>query len=68
VFVATQAIDFRNGVHGLAALVAEGVAGEPYSGGVFVFRSKRSDRLKLLVFGGSGPVLATKWLENGSFA
>ena len=67
VFVATQPIDFRKGVHGLVALVAEGLAGEPYSGDVFVFRSKRSDRLKLLVFDGSGLVL-TKWLEEGGFA
>ena len=68
VFVATQPIDFRKGVHGLVALVAEGLGGEPYSGDVFVFRSKRSGWLKLLVFDGSGLVLATKWLEDGSFA
>ncbi|WLB93143.1 MULTISPECIES: IS66 family insertion sequence element accessory protein TnpB [Bradyrhizobium] len=66
--VATQPIDFRKGVHGLVALVAEGLGGKPYSGDVYVFRSKRSDRLKLLVFDGSGMVLATKWLENGGFA
>ena len=64
VFVATQPIDFRKGVHGLVALVAEGLGGEPYSGDVFVFRSKRSGCLKLLVFDGSGLVLATKWLET----
>jgi transposase len=68
VFVATQPVDFRKGVHGLVALVAEGLGGEPYSGDVFVFRSKRSDSLKLLVFDGSGLVLATKWLEDGSFS
>ena len=55
VFVATQPIDFRKGVHGL---VAEGLGGKPYSGDVFVFRSKRSDRLKLLVFDGSGRLFA----------
>jgi transposase len=67
VFVATQPIDFRRGVHGLVALVAEGLGGQPYSGDVFVFRSKRLDRLKILVFDGSGIVLATKWLEDGHF-
>jgi transposase len=67
VFVATQPIDFRRGVHGLVALAAEGLGGQPYSGDVFVFRSKRLDRLKLLVFDGSGIVLATKWLEAGHF-
>ena len=33
----------------------------------FVFRSKRSDRLKMLCWDGSGIVLLTKWLEEGSF-
>jgi hypothetical protein len=37
VFVSTQPIDFRKGVHGLVALVAEGLGGQPYSGDVFVF-------------------------------
>lgn len=68
VFVATQPIDFRKGVHGLVALVADGLAGAPYSGDVFVFRSKRSDRLKILAFDGTGLVLASKWLEEGDFA
>ena len=67
-FVATQPIDFRKGVHGLVALVAEGLKGDPYCGDVFVFRSKRADRLKILVFDGTGVILATKWLEEGRFA
>lgn len=68
VFVATEPIDFRKGVHGLVALVTEGLMGSPYSGDVFVFRSKRMDRLKILVFDGTGMILATKWLEEGRFA
>ena len=67
VFVATQPIDFRKGVHGLVGLVVESLHGAPYSGDVFVFRSKRADRLKLLVFDGTGMILATKWLEGGKF-
>jgi len=58
-------IDFRKGVNGLVALVADALAADPYCGDVFVFRSKRSDRLKLLVWDGTGLVLATKWLESG---
>ncbi|MGU3330869.1 IS66 family insertion sequence element accessory protein TnpB, partial [Methylobacterium mesophilicum] len=34
---------------------------------VYVFRSKRADRVKLLVWDGSGLVLATKRLEAGQF-
>ncbi len=66
-FVATTPVDFRRGVHGLVALVADGLQGSPYSGDVFVFRSKRADKLRFLIFDGSGMILATKWLEEGRF-
>ena len=60
VFVSTQPVDFRKGVHGLVAMVADGLGGNPYCGDIFVFRSKRRDRLKILVYDGSGMILATK--------
>jgi transposase len=68
VWVATQPIDFRRGVHGLVGLVAQALGADPYGGDIFVFRSKRNDRIKLLAWDGSGIVLATKWLEHGRFA
>jgi len=68
VFVSTQPVDFRKGVHGLVALVAESLHGDPYRGDIFVFRSKRRDRLKILFFDGTGMILATKWLEENYFA
>ncbi len=67
VLLATQPVDFRRGVHGLAALVAQALSADPYCGDVFIFRSKRSDRLKLIAWDGSGMVLVTKWLEAGRF-
>jgi transposase len=67
VVVASQPIDFRRGINGLVALVAEALAANPYCGDVFIFRSKRKDRLKLLLWDGSGLVLTTKWLEAGGF-
>ena len=67
VVVAQQPVDFRKGVHGLTALVAEALKADPYCGDVFVFRSRRSDRVKLLVYDGSGLVLVTKRLECGNF-
>ena len=67
VLVAARPIDFRRGVHGLVAMVAEALCADPYCGNVFVFRSKRMDRLKLVVWDGSGMVLVTKWLEEGVF-
>jgi transposase len=61
-------IDFRAGINRLAALVSDALRRDPYCGDVFVFRSKRrTDRLKLIHFDGSGMILATKWLEAGQF-
>ncbi len=67
VVLATGPIDFRAGINKLAALVANALHKDPYCGDVFVFRSKRMDRLKLIHFDGSGMVLVTKWLESGKF-
>lgn len=67
VLVATKPVEFRKGIDGLAALVQEQLRLDPYTGTVFVFRAKRSDRIKLLVWDGSGLVLVYKRLEGGQF-
>ena len=67
VLVATRPIDFRKGAHGLAALAQEVLAEDPFSGTVIVYRSKRSDRVKILVWDTSGLVLVWKQLQHGSF-
>ncbi len=67
VFVSTAPDDFRRGVHGLVALVADGLQDNPYSGDIFVFRSKRANRLKILAFDGTGMILATKQLQHSNF-
>lgn len=68
VYIATRPVDFRKGHDGLAAAVQETLGLDPFCGAIFVFRSKRADRLKLLVWDGTGLVLAHKRLENGKFA
>jgi transposase len=67
VLVATRPVDFRKGMDGLAALVRESLGSDPYGGVVYVFRAKRADRVKLLVWDGTGLVLAAKRLEQGTF-
>ena len=67
IMVASQPVDFRKGMDSLAALVAQTLASDPFTGDVFIFRSKRSDRLKLLIWDGSGLCLITKRLEAGAF-
>lgn len=67
IVLASRPIDFRKGINGLVALVADALKGDPYCGDIFLFRAKRSDRLKLIAWDGSGMVLVTKWLEEGRF-
>ncbi|HSU07075.1 MAG TPA: IS66 family insertion sequence element accessory protein TnpB [Acetobacteraceae bacterium] len=67
VLVATRPIDFRKGAHSLAALATGALGEDPFSGVVIVFRAKRGDRLKILVWDTSGLVLIWKQLQQGAF-
>ena len=67
VMVATKPVDFRRGADALAALVREQLRHDPFSGTIFVFCSKRADRLKILAWDGSGLVLLWKRLEQNAF-
>lgn len=67
ILLATKPVDFRKGAHSLAALAAEVLDADPFSGTVLVFRSRRADRIKILVWDGSGLVLVWKQLEGGAF-
>jgi transposase len=67
VVVACKPVDFRKGMDSLAALVMQALASDPFAGDVFVFRAKRMDRLKILIWDGSGLCLVTKRLEAGRF-
>ena len=67
VYVATRPVDFRKGHDGLAAAVQEMFGFDPFSGAAFVFRSKRADRIKVLVWDRTGLVLVHKRLEGGRF-
>ena len=67
ILLATRPVDFRKGAHGLAALAQEVLGENPFSGTVIVYRSKRSDRVKILVWDTSGLVLVWKQIQEGSF-
>lgn len=67
IVIATRPVDFRRGHDGLAATVQNELGLDPHSGLTVVFRSKRGDRLKILVWDGSGLVLIYKRLEHGAF-
>jgi len=67
VMVASKPIDFRKGMDGLVAMAREVLSADPFAGDVFVFRAKRTDRIKLILWDGSGLCLVTKRLEAGGF-
>jgi transposase len=61
--IATKPVDFRKGHDGLAAYVEKELGLKAHSGVVVVFRAKRADRVKILVWDGNGLVLTYKRLE-----
>jgi transposase len=67
IYMATRPIDFRCGHDGLAVKVQEMLRLDPFSGAAFVFRSKRADRIKILVWDRTGLVLVHKRLEGCKF-
>ena len=67
VLIATRPVDFRRGADSLAVMVQSVLRQDPFGGTVFVFRSKRADRIKLLVYDGTGLVLIWKRLEGSKF-
>lgn len=67
VLVAMKPVDFRKGADGLVALAKEALNLDAFSGTLIVFRAKRADRVKILIWDGSGLALFWKRLENGAF-
>jgi transposase len=67
VLVAMKPVDFRKGADGLVALAKEALNLDAFSGTVIVFRAKRADRVKILIWDGSGLALFWKRLESGAF-
>jgi len=57
----------RKGFEGLYGLVRDRLQCEPLSGHVFLFANARRNRLKLMVFDGTGLWVCAKRLERGCF-
>lgn len=68
VFWCLAPTDMRKSFDGLAALVTDHLQHDPLSGHLFIFSSKRRDRLKLLYYERGGYAIWYKRLEEGTFA
>jgi transposase len=67
IWLAGEATDMRCGFDRLAERVKVVIGEDPLSGHLFVFRSRRGDRLKILVWERDGFLLWYKRLEAGVF-
>ena len=67
IYLATGATDMRKNFNGLYGLVRDHLCCDPESGHVFLFTNSRRNRLKLLVYDGSGLWVCSKKLDGGCF-
>src|SRR5271167_450841 len=67
ILVAIESVDLRKGIDGLAQLCREKLGADPFSGSVFIFRSRRATAIKVLAYDGQGFWMAQKRLSKGRF-
>ena len=67
ILLAREPADMRKGFDGLAHLVHSVLQEDPLSGHLFVFRNRRGDRIKLLLWDTDGFLIIYKRLEKGTF-
>ncbi len=67
VYLCLEPTDMRRSFDGLCRMVREFLGADPLSGDLFVFRSKRGDRVKLLYWVGDGLAIWYRRLEEGTF-
>jgi transposase len=67
VLVAIEPVDGRKGIDSLARLCQAKLDEDPFSGCVFVFRSRSGTAIRLLTYDGQGFWLLQKRLSKGRF-
>ena len=67
ILVAVEPVDGRKGIDSLAQLCQQRLQTDPFSGCLFVFRSRRGTAIRCLVYDGQGFWLAQKRLSKGRF-
>lgn len=67
IYIACQAVDFRRGIDGYAALCRSQLQQNPFSGPCFIFRNKRRTAIKILLYDRTGFWLCHKRLSKGQF-
>jgi len=66
-FMATQPVDGRKGADSLIALARDVLGHDPLSGHLFIFFSRRCDRVRIVYWDRNGIAMWTKRLEKGRY-
>ena len=67
IYLIIEPVDMRLGIDGLSACIQTRLATSACSGGLYVFSNARKNRVKLLLWDGTGVWLAQRRLHQGSF-
>ena len=67
ILVAVESIDGRKGIDSLAQICREKLSEDPFSGAVFLFRTRSKTSVMALLYDGNGFWLAKKRLSKGTF-
>ena len=67
IFLIIEPVDMRLGIDGLSACIQGRLKSTPCSGGFYLFSNARRNRLKLLLWDGTGVWLAQRRLHQGRF-
>ena len=67
IYLSSGITDMRKGINGLSILASETISDKISTGAMFVFRGKRSNRIKILWWYGKGFYLFYKCLNRSKF-
>ncbi|MDF0607170.1 IS66 family insertion sequence element accessory protein TnpB [Neisseriaceae bacterium TC5R-5] len=67
VFLAIEPVDIRRGIDGLSAILQESLGQVPTNGHAYAFRNRAGNRIKLLIWDGTGVWMCVRRLHKGRF-
>ena len=67
IWLAVEPVDMRLGINGLSLKIQQALQCSPCDGTAYAFRNRNSNRIKLLIWDGTGVWLCQRRLHRGHF-